>query len=216
MQEPADVAIWLSLPEDLGHQHQVVVVHPDVIIVLIDLQNCLRESLVCLFVGLPLTGATFVHTLVKRRHDVVKQWPKHVVREAVVVLVDEILTKKNWVAALLHGLFCYLFLVLSLKLCTGPAKPDHVKLLLDACQAGHKASGTSLEVPVAISIFNWLRWQPVCDHDDLLALVLVLQLFLDALLEVLLLLLLPDVLLHQFTVSLELASSREQLGAERH
>mmetsp|Transcript_8934 Transcript_8934/g.25231 ORF Transcript_8934/g.25231 Transcript_8934/m.25231 type:complete len:258 (+) Transcript_8934:2012-2785(+) len=202
VQEPADVAVRLRLAQHLGDEHQVVVVHPHVVVVLVHLQDRLREELVRLLVGLPEPRAALVDALVEWRHDVVEERPEHIVRKPIIIFCDEVLWQEHGIAVLFHRIRGDHVLVSVRYLSSRPSNPNHVEAALETSEARHKAAGAPLENPLAFAISNRLRRQPVCNNEDLLSplRVLALQLRFDGLLEVLLLLLLPDVLLHQGAV----------------
>mmetsp|Transcript_110252 Transcript_110252/g.322685 ORF Transcript_110252/g.322685 Transcript_110252/m.322685 type:complete len:285 (-) Transcript_110252:425-1279(-) len=121
VQEPADVRVRLHISKHLRNEHQMIVVHPDVIVVLVDLQDRLHEELICLLIRFPLRSTALIHALVKGGHDVVKKWPQHVVGKTIVVVVDQVLREENRVAVDLHCLRSDHILVRVGELRAGPA-----------------------------------------------------------------------------------------------
>mmetsp|Transcript_74348 Transcript_74348/g.227475 ORF Transcript_74348/g.227475 Transcript_74348/m.227475 type:complete len:401 (+) Transcript_74348:1237-2439(+) len=212
VQEPSDVRVRLRVAEHLGHEHQVVVVDPHIIVVLVHLHDRLGEQLVRLLVRLPLPSAALVHPAVERRHDVVEQGPQHVVGKTVVVVVDDVLGQKDREAVVLHRLRRHELRVLRRHLDARPAEPHHVEAALDAGQARDEASRAFLKAPVPLAVAHGLCGEPIRNHQDLLAAlrVPVLQLLELLLLEVLLLLLPPDVLLDHLAVLVQVPGRRQQ------
>jgi len=130
--KPSYVAVGLGISQHFRHHHQVVVMDPNIVIVLVHLKNRCRKNRIRFFVRFELASTTLVHTFIERRHNVMEKRPENVIGESVVVLIDEVVGQKHRIAILVHRLSGQEVFVLRCYLDARPSQPHHVEVILDA------------------------------------------------------------------------------------
>ena len=109
MEEESDLCVGQSLAEQVGKEHEMVVVNPDAVVGLGDAEEFPAEGLVDLFVGLEVF---LLIDSVGRK--IVEEGPNGLVAEAFVVVFDVASGEKDGGAVLTGELFGDLFYVLGL------------------------------------------------------------------------------------------------------
>lgn len=102
MQKPADFHLAVILLEAFGKKHEVIIVAPYDITILIVLAHDVRKHLVrtLICIELRLKAPSSSEPVFLWEAEIVKKWPQDIVAVAIVVLVYNLLVKKNWNASL--------------------------------------------------------------------------------------------------------------------
>mmetsp|Transcript_10630 Transcript_10630/g.40034 ORF Transcript_10630/g.40034 Transcript_10630/m.40034 type:complete len:233 (+) Transcript_10630:2455-3153(+) len=164
--DPAPLVAGSQLPRQL---HQMVIVHPDVVVPLVDVHHNLGELLIRLLVGRPkawvelLLARAFVHG---QRHIVEKR-PEHVVAESVVELCCQLIGDEDGhTFVFLPQSFLDLVLLVLWNFAPEPSDPDELHLQLGALQSCDEAAATHAEAHVAVFVAMHRDRKPVCHHKD--------------------------------------------------
>ena len=168
VQEPADAQPRLTLAQQAGQQHQVVVVHPHHVLGARNRRDGVGKLGVGQAVRLPLLLLEAGGALLAlgRARDVVEERPEHVVAEAVVVAARERLVEEDGHAAAPQHVPAHLLHLLGRRvLQVGPPHPDAPHVLDAEERRDHPTRRhRELELPARPALDR--DRQPIGNHHD--------------------------------------------------
>lgn len=169
VQEPPDLdvlqVLFLDLdPQHLRDQHQMVVVHPDQVVVVHDLGNLVGERLVGLVVRQPR-----ILVEIDLARVVMEQRPQDRVAEPVVVQVRDLVGQENGHRVeLLQQILLHLLLLVVRDLQPGPSEPLKSICLLQPLQRRHQPSGRHRVLVLArAAVLADGHGQSIRNHNDI-------------------------------------------------
>jgi hypothetical protein len=163
MEEEPDPGLRESAPEEAGEQQELIVVHPDQVVLLVLGGDHVGEALVHLDVALP--AADLKGHLIEQ---VVKQGPEDPVGESFVVAGDFVAGEGDADQALGRQLPIEGVLLggsQRFRRGAGPADPEPIGLLVRAQQAGRQAAGAPLHLHPGVGGSDGDR-EPVGDDQE--------------------------------------------------